>query len=171
VDFDGTNVVAATNQVSVADLDPGRAGPELVFAGFDGRIHAVGADARPLWQSTCATDARVLTGGVVIADLSGDGIPEIVFATYSPDESKSALFIMDAGGTILHAVALPKRGAMPVLTVADVDGDGALEIIVSLKDGEDRARQVQVYSVAGPSASCLLWPTGRGNYRRDGYLP
>ena len=37
-DYEGTNVVGATNQVAVVDLDPERAGPEMVFAGFDGRI-------------------------------------------------------------------------------------------------------------------------------------
>jgi hypothetical protein len=25
--------------------------------------------------------------------------------------------------------------------------------------------------VPGSGADCLLWPTGRGNLRRDGYLP
>jgi len=42
-DYDGTNVVAATNQVTVADIDPMRKGPEMIFAGFDGAIHAVDA--------------------------------------------------------------------------------------------------------------------------------
>lgn len=57
---------------------------------------------------------------------------------------------------------------MPVPTVADVDRDGDLEIVVSLKDAVDKARQVEVYSVAGSGTRCLPWPTGRGNYRRSG---
>jgi len=170
-DFDGTNVVAATNQVTVAELDPDRAGPEMVFAGFDGRIHCVDAAAGEVWSHTYTTDDRVLTGGVVVADLSGDGIPEIVFDTYSPDDGKGQLIVLDASGAELYALPLPGRGAMPVPTVADVDGDGVLEIVVSLKDGEDRVRQVLVYRVPGSSDNCLLWPTGRGNLRRDGYLP
>jgi hypothetical protein len=60
---------------------------------------------------------------------------------------------------------------MPVPTIADVDRDGDLDIVVSLKDGEDRVRSVLVYSVDGSSENCLSWPTGRGNYRRDGYVP
>ncbi len=170
-DFEGTNVVAATNQVAVADLDPTRKGPELVFAGFDGRIHCVDAARQEVWKTTYTTDARVLTGGVAIADLSGDGVPELVFNTYSPDEGKGKLFVLDAAGNILHQLALPKRGAMPVPTIADLDGDGALEIVVSLKDGEDKTRQVLIYGVAGSSSNCLPWPTGRGNLRRDGYVP
>jgi hypothetical protein len=60
---------------------------------------------------------------------------------------------------------------MTVPTVADADGDQQLEIVVSLKDGEDGVRQALVYTVDGSADNCLLWPTGRGNLRRDGYLP
>ncbi len=170
-DYDGTNVVGATNQVSVVELDPSRMGPEMVFADFDGHIRAVDARAQEVWNYRYTTDARVLTGGVVVADLSGDGIPEVVFTSYSPDEGKSHLFILGATGGLLHQIALPKRGAMPVPTIADADADGDLDIVVSLKDGEDRMRQVLVYSVTGSADNCLLWPTARGNLLRTGYVP
>jgi len=97
-DYDGTNVVAATNQVSVADLRADHEGLEMVFAGFDGKIHALSADRQLLWSYTYTTSDRVLTGGVVIADLSGDGVPEVVFNSYSPDADQSALVILDASG-------------------------------------------------------------------------
>jgi hypothetical protein len=170
-DYEGTNVVGATNQVTVADIDPASPGPELLFAGFDGRIHCVSADNKELWKTSYTQSDRVLTGGVVVADLSGDGRPEVVFNSYSPDEGKSHLFVLDAKGKQLHKLALPKRGAMPVPTIADIDGDGTLEILVSLKDGEDKLQQLIAYTVPGSSDNCLLWPTGRGNLRRDGYLP
>lgn len=169
-DFEGTNVVGATNQVAVADIDPDHSGVELVFAGFDGRIHAVSSAREELWSYTYTEDDQVLTGGVVIADLSKDGVPEIVFNSYSPDANKSHLFVLDAGGNELYKLSLPGRGAMPVPTVADVDGDGSLEIVVSLKDGEDGVRQVLVYTVPGSGAACLPWPTGRGNLNRDGHV-
>ena len=170
-DFEGTNVVGATSQVAVADIDPNHPGVELVFAGFDGKIHAVSAAREELWSYTYTSDERVLTGGVVIADLSKDGVPELVFNSYSPDEEKSHLFILDAGGNELYKLTLPGRGAMPAPTIADVDRDGALEIVVSLKDGEDRVRQVLVYTVAGSGSACLPWPTGRGNLARNGLVP
>ena len=169
-DLEG-NIVGATNQVTVADLDGGRAGLEMIFAGFDGSIHAVGADGAPLWTYDYTSDPLVLTGGVAVADLGGDGIPEVVFASYSQDEDKGALYVLDAGGNLLHRLALPHRGSMAVPTIADVDGDGQLELVVSLKDADDRMESVRVYTVPGSKANCLLWPTGRANLLRNGWVP
>jgi len=45
-----------------------------------------------------------------------------------------------------------------------------LDIVVSLKDDAE-GTQVQIYQVPGSSDNCLLWPTGRGSYLRDGYVP
>ena len=170
-DYDGVNIVAATNQVSIADLFPDSAGPELVFAGFDGRIHCVDARAHELWQTTYTTSDRVLTTGVAVADLSGDGSPEVVFASYSPDDGVSNLFILAANGSELHRVALPGRGAMSVPTIMDVEGDGTLEVVVALKGGADGMPQVLVYTVPGSGTACLPWPTRRRSDLRDGLVP
>jgi hypothetical protein len=169
-DLGEKNIVAATNQVTVADLDPSHRGLEMVFAGFDGRIHAVSADKKELWSLTYTTDPNVLTGGVVVGDLSGDGIPEIVFNTYSTDEGKGALFVLDGGGKAIHEIPLPRRGAMAVPTLADVDSNGSVEIVVSLKDAADKVESVLVYTVPGSSTNCLLWPTGRGNLLRSAWV-
>jgi len=169
-DYGETNIVAITNQVSVAELDASRAGPEMVFAGFDGRIHAVDSQRSIMWEVEYTQSDVVATGGVLIADLTGDGAPEIIFTTYSTEVGFGELFILDGGGNLQHRIPLPGRGAMPVPTVADADGDGTLDIVVSLKDS-DTGPQVLVYRVPGSSDNCLLWPTGRGNYLRNGYLP
>ncbi len=166
----GDNIVAITNQVSVAEVDPNRPGPEMYFAGFDGKIHAVDSQKTEMWSFTYTTSDVVATGGVVVADLSGDGAPEIAFTTYSTQVGVSDLFVLDGGGNLLHQVPLPGRGAMPVPTVGHADGDGVLDIIVSLKD-EDSGTQLQVYRVPGATDNCILWGTGRGNYLRNGYLP
>jgi hypothetical protein len=166
----GDNIVGLTNQVSIADIDPAADGLEMVFAGYDGRIHAVTAGRQERWSFPYTSEATVLTGGVAIADLSGDGVPEIVFASYATASAKSFLFVLDAGGNLQQKIALPGRGAMAVPTIADVDGDGALEIVVSLKDGDADTGSLLVFTVAGSAPNCLTWPTGRANLLRSGYV-
>lgn len=51
----------------------------------------------------------------------------------------------------------------------DVNGDGSLEIVVSLKDAVDRMESVLVYSVRGSATNCLSWPTGRGDLLRSAW--
>jgi outer membrane protein assembly factor BamB len=167
-DFEGTNVVGMTNQVTVADLSADHAGLEMVLAGYDGRVHAVASNGQPIWEYAYTTRDDVLTGGLLAADLSGDGTPEIVFNTYSPESGQSAIFVLDAGGNPLHQLPLPGRGAMPAPTLGDVNGDGQLELVVSLKDSSEG---VQVYTIPGSGENCLLWPTGRANLLRNGWIP
>ncbi len=101
----------------------------------------------------------------VIADLNGDGAPEVIFTTYSsgtpghPD-SPAHLVVLNGNGVLLHSVEVAGRGAMSEPTVADVDGvdgDGKVEIILSLKDalGEAPAASSSGTSQARPrTASC-----------------
>jgi hypothetical protein len=106
----GDNIVGATNQVTVVDLDPVNAGFEFVFAGFDGKIHAVTSGGQKLWEQTYTSRQGVLTGGVIAADLSKDGRPELIFNTYSTSSGGGALFILGANGELLHQIPLPDRG-------------------------------------------------------------
>jgi len=48
-------------------------------------------------------------------------------------------------------------------TIADLDGDGALEILVTTFD-----HGIDVYTVTGSGSGCLLWATGRGGLLRSG---
>ena len=164
----GDNIVAITNQVAVGDLNATIPGLESVFVGFDGRIHAVSAAGQVLWSTDYTADVDVAAAGVALGDLSGDGNPEIVFNTYSTAQDKSHLFVLGNDGLVQHKLPLPRRGAMPVPTLADVDGDGQVEIVVSLKDAEDKVESVRVYTVPGSSDACLPWPTGRANWLRNG---
>ncbi|MEZ4393276.1 MAG: VCBS repeat-containing protein, partial [Polyangiales bacterium] len=168
-DFDGTNLVGLTNQPSVAELDPASPGLEVVFAGFDGAVHLATAARTLRWRFEYTAAADVLTAGVAVADLSGDGVPEVIFATYSPRAGASALYVVGADGALQHRVALPGRGAMSVPTVADLDGDGSLEIVVALKD--EGPESAWVLTVPGSHGACLPWPTGRANLLRNGYVP
>jgi len=59
---------------------------------------------------------------------------------------------------------------MPVPTIAAVDGDGTLEILVSLKDAVAGVRSVLEYSVPGSGTRCLPWPMARHDLLRSGSL-
>ena len=164
------NLVGLTNQVTIADISSAKPGLEMIFAGFDGKIHAVAADKTDLWSFSYGENGRALTPGIVVADLSADGVPEVVFATYTPDQGTGALYILSAAGEQLQKIALPERGSMAVPTIGDADGDGTLDIVISLKDEVDTKETVLVYQVPGSKPNCLLWPTGRANNLRNGWV-
>jgi hypothetical protein len=105
----------------------------------------------------------------VIGDLNNDGIPEIVFTTYSTKENISKLYILNTSGELLHNPGISGRGSMAAPTLADIDGDNTIEIIISLKDVLRVGNGgVQIWKVASAKKNIIDWPTGRGNFLRTG---
>jgi hypothetical protein len=81
--------------------------------------------------------------------------------------------VLGANGAVLHRIPLPGRGSMAVPTIGNADNDpgGQLEIVVSLKDAASGGDNVLVFTVPGSKSNCLLWPTGRANNWRNGFVP
>jgi hypothetical protein len=148
--------------------------PELLAPINDGYIYAFTPDASLLWRYDFSRGSTLMYASeVVVADLNGDGQPEIIFGAYGENVGDGRLYILSAGGTKIHDVHLPKQrdngngiGIAAAPTVADVDGDGQLEILVLTID-----HGMDVYTVPGSSDNCLLWPTGRANYLRNAMGP
>jgi hypothetical protein len=95
----------------------------------------------------------------------------VVFNTYSTSDDVSHLIILNSSGEAVHRVSIAGRGSMSVPSLADVDGDGILEIVISLKDQIGGGLGgVQIWDVASAHVASIPWPTGRGNNLRNGLL-
>jgi hypothetical protein len=164
------NIVETAPIPSLGNLT-GDARPEIVVPSMDGCIRAYSPDGALLWKYTydVAGEPWIMASESVIGDLNQDGVPEIVFTTYSVDHFVSHLTILDNAGRMQRKVTLDKRGAMGAPTLADTDGDGKLDIVVSLKDVLGGGKGgVQIWTVASAGANAPLWPTGRGSFLRAG---
>jgi hypothetical protein len=145
--------------------------PEIVAAVPDGRIHAVGPGGSRLWSYDFARGAaETYASEVVAADLQGDRRPELVFGTYGAAPRSGRLIVLSGRGRRLHDVRLRNQGTngngigIPAApSIADIDRDGRLEIVVSTFD-----HGIDVYRVPRSRAGHLQWPTARGNLLRNG---
>jgi hypothetical protein len=157
------------------DLDGDKL-PETVAPSEDGFIYAVSPAAKILWSFDYRHGLSLMYATeVVAADLNKDGTVELIFSTWGkPTETNAGrLVILDASGKLLHTVTVPGQGTngngigLPAAPgVGDLDGDGQLEIVVqSFEHGAD------IFRVPGSGTKCLVWPTGRGNFLRNGQGP
>lgn len=171
---------------TLADIE-GDSRLEILTPGADGHMYAFSPERKLLWRYDYSHGKALLNASeAAVADLSGDGRPEIIFGTYGePGAEEGRLVILSSAGVRLHDFALPGQnadsgngvGAAATPTVADLDGDGDLEILVLTID-----HGLDVFTVAGSACNCVPagadpeiycgpWPTGRGNYLRNGRAP
>jgi len=149
----------------------GDARPEIIAPINDGYVYAIGSDGSRLWRFDYAKGApKTFASEVVVADLNKDGTPELVFGVYSLTANGGRIVVLANTGALLFDITLQNQGmngngiGVPAApTIADVDGDGALEILVVTFD-----HGIDVYTVPGSGTACTPWPTARGSYLRSG---
>ena len=155
----------------------GDARPEIVYGAHDGYVYCISPDAIQLWRTPIHHGRDLMYASeVMVADLNRDNIPELILTTFGnpnnivPNQPHGYLMILDNAGNVLHDIELPEqgtngngKGAPAAPTVMDLTGDGTLEIII-----QTFGVGCFIYSVPGSAENLLLWPTGRGNYLRDG---
>jgi FG-GAP-like repeat/FG-GAP repeat len=145
--------------------------PEIVASVPDGFVYAVGLTGRRLWRYDYTRGApKTFASEVAAADLNRDGLPELVFGTYGAAPDAGRLVVLSASGRRLHDIRLRHQGTdgngigVPAApSIADLDGDGRLEIVVTTFD-----HGIDVFRVPRSGTNKLPWPTGRGNLLRNG---
>jgi hypothetical protein len=159
---------------ALADLN-GNGKLEIVVPLRDGTIRAYRSDGELLWQYDYAQGKRLFASEPVIGDVSGDGLLDIIFGTYSPDHSANGaarLHGLDATGRPLAGFPLAltqegnkeKQGLRAAPTLADLDGDCDVEILAGSWGGN-----LYVWDLPAPYRPQLMpWPTSRYNNQRTG---
>ena len=151
--------------------------PEILYAAHDGYVYCLSSTASQLWRTDIRHGRTLMYASeIMAADLNRDGLAELILTTYgdpenlAPNQPHGYLMILDRDGNVLFDIELPEqgtngngKGAPAAPTVMDLNGDGTLEIVV-----QTFGVGCFVYTVPDSAENLLLWPTGRGNYFRDG---
>jgi len=162
------------NPVAV-DLD-GDNFREILYESYDGRLHAYWLDRTEHgswpYRIKNAAEGFIRFGSEpAIVDLDNDGKAEVIVTTWTQKGSNAGgqLLILNWNGTLLHAVDLPRAegenwdGAMAAPTVANIDADADLEVVIGTAH-----TGLAAYDLPGSSNARILWGTGRGTYLRAG---
>src|SRR5437762_4811384 len=134
----------------VADLD-GDGRQDVIW----GSYHVVALDGATGSLKWRAPSGNRVWPGIVVADLTGDGTPEVIVARDSDE-----LTVYNRFGSVLWTRNPFGGGELRTLAVTDLENDGQREVIVGRADGIG-SRQVTVFSSNGTVRAG--WPA-----RRDG---
>jgi hypothetical protein len=156
----------------VADLD-NDGYKEILYPSYDGKLHAVWLDktAHGSWPFVVPGSGINFASEPAVVDIEGDGPAEVIFTSWPENggNRKGRLFVLDSNGAQLSALDLPDpigddwNGALGAPTVANIDDDPELEIVIGTTGGG-----VVAYDLPGSAGARILWGTSRGSLLRSG---
>lgn len=161
-----------------ADLD-GDGVLEILYPSYDGRLHAYWLDKTehgdwPFAVYSASEGFFRFAGEPAVVDLENDGKAEVIFGSWTQNESGKAgkLYVVSWDGKLLQELDLPfaaddgRGGSLAAPTVANMDGDPDLEIVLgTINQG------LVAYDIQNSANARVLWGTGRGSYARSGLAP
>lgn len=160
---------------ALADLD-GDGFQEILYASYDGRVHAYWLDKTEHGQWPYSvfkpTEGFLrFASEPVIADLNSDGKAEVLFTSWVQKGTSRTgkIHILNYLGNPLYELDLPAaigddwNGAMAAPTLANIDTDADLELVVLTANSG-----IVAYDLPGTANARVLWSSGRGGYLRSG---
>jgi FG-GAP-like repeat len=117
----------------------GNGKPALVLADMSASGNVIVLLADPANPGTFQAPMKLATGltttSVAVADLNGDGAPDIVAATFDSNGNNGAVYVFlqdpHNRGSFLPAVVFPAGAQPQSVKIADVNGDGLPDIVVA----------------------------------------
>jgi len=144
---------------TVGDLD-GDGQPEIALCSAT-EYAAYEVDGTRIWGEPISDLSSHATGSLIF-DFESDGIPEVVYA----DEVALHIFDGLTGAERLYDPRHSSRTLHDYPTVADIDGDGSVEIVVPNGGGHYEAEQTGIYVLESESGS---WQAGREVWNQHAY--
>lgn len=159
----GKYLLSPMDGVAFHDLDPARKGLEVIASSGD-QVYALGADGTPLagWPATVQGTAQAPPS---VGDVDGDGLPEVVQVGRGLQYSDTSyLHVLDEKGQAQSGwpKAIPNL-VFRAATLADLDGDGAMEIIVQIGKWPP-AGNLAVYRGDGSDFGGTAWQHALDSY-------
>ncbi len=152
---------------------------EILYPSYDGRLHAYWLDKTehgewPFAVNNPAEGFYRFAGEPVVVDLDNDGKAEVIFGSWTQNDSGKAgkLYVLSWDGQLLQSLDLPydpadgRGGSLAAPTVANIDGDPDLELVLGTIN-----RGLVAYDIQNSAGARVLWGTGRGSFTRSGLAP
>ncbi|NUN97144.1 MAG: PQQ-binding-like beta-propeller repeat protein [Candidatus Omnitrophica bacterium] len=113
-------------------------------------------DGAPLWSARTILHGY---GSCSVADIDSDGDLEVTYC-----ERANTLYAFDHSGKELWRTTTGGRGYMHPHTIADIDGDGSLEILAVCRDSSEKGKAFFILDAATGGIRAAYPHEGRNSY-------